>query len=111
MWFLIKSSVSLVAVLAEAYVLFFVDLGGKPLAGHIADVWGSQTVQAKVALVKDGVRNELEDRLARVAEQEARKAVRRELGPGTTPAQQPPAGGEDITPEDQQSLDDMLAAH
>ena len=75
MWFLLRTGVGAVVLALAAYGLFFVEMGGKPLFDHVRDVWGSDVVQEKVALVRDGVRNELEDRLARVVEESARGSL------------------------------------
>ena len=91
MWLLLRTCFGVVVLSLCAYGLFFVDLGGKAIFDHVTDVWGSEVVQEKVALMRDGVRNELEDRLARVAEQQAREA----LGGGRARR-----GGHDDIPDD-----------
>jgi hypothetical protein len=103
MLFLIKSALSLVVVAILAYGVFFVDLAGKPLFSHVAEIWSSPAIQTKVALVRDGVRNELEDRLAEAAERETRAAVRRQLGASTGAA-------EELDPGDRAALDDVIAS-
>ena len=84
MWFLMRSMLGLVALVTVGYFAFFVELGDRPLASHLTEVWQSDTVQSKVSLVRDGVRNELEDRLAAAAERETRDVVRERLGGGPT---------------------------
>ncbi|MFH1177204.1 MAG: hypothetical protein V1750_07335 [Acidobacteriota bacterium] len=81
MWSLIKLAIVAVFFSAVAYGLFFVDLAGKPLFGHLTEVWRSPVVQAKVELVRLHLRNHIEDRLAAVAESQTRRAVRETLGP------------------------------
>lgn len=98
MWFLIKSIGGVLVLLVLAYAIFFVDLGGKTFAGHVADVWESPTIQEKVDLVRNGVRNELEDRLAAAAAQQTRQIVRESLG----------GGHEEITDTDRESLARMI---
>ena len=100
MWFLIKTFISMVAIGGCAYALFFIDVGGRTLAGHLSDVWASPTVQDKVALVKDGVRNELEEKLAAAAEETTRKAVRDQLGGS--------ASRDDLDARDRDSLEATL---
>lgn len=95
---MLKSMASLVALAIAAYGVFFVDLGGKPFAEHLREVWTSPTVQSKVALVRDGVRNELEDRLAEAADRTTRKALRDPLG-----------AGEDLDPADTEALEKVIA--
>ena len=80
MWFLIKSAFGVAILAAASYTVFFVDMGHKPLAQHIADVWGSEVVQEKVTLVRDGVKQEIEDRLADAAERTTRKTAREAMG-------------------------------
>lgn len=84
MWFLLKSVLGLAAAAALAYVVFFVNLAGKPLAAHVDDVWRSPVMQQKVALVKHGVEGELENRLASAAAQATRNGVRHAMGDDET---------------------------
>ena len=115
MWFLIKSIAGTLMLLFLAYTVFFIDLGGKTFAGHFADVWESPTLQQKVDMVRDGVRNELEDRLAEAAERHTRKMVRESLdGDGSADAgRRTPRGSEreEITEADRESLAKMIVAH
>lgn len=98
MWFLIKSIAGALLLLTLAYAVFFVDLGGRTFSGHVVDVWESPTIQEKVDLVRNGVRNELEDRLAAAAAQQTREVVRESLG----------GGHEEITDADRESLAKMI---
>ncbi len=104
MWFLIKSSVGLVVLALAAYTVFFVDMAGKPLADHTRDIWVSEVVQEKVDLVRTGVAQELEDKVAQVAEQQARQLVR-----GNRVKKTPKPVSTEFNSEDQDSLDQVIA--
>ena len=80
MWFLTKSAIAAVILVAAAYTVFLVDFGGESIASHVADIWGSEVVQHKVDLVRHGVREEIEDRLASAAEEATRERVKKTLG-------------------------------
>lgn len=95
MWFLMKSTLSVVLLGVVAYGVFLVDLGGKPLFDHLREVWGSEVVQQKVGLVREGVVDQLEDRLAAAAETSARKA-RREVA------------SEELDPKDREALEKVI---
>jgi len=99
MWSMLKSMVALVVLGLAGWTVMFVDIGGQPLAGHFSDIWRSDTVQAKVDLMRDGVRQEIEDRLAAAAEQGTRDAVRQGLH----------SGGDEFDPKDRTALDTLIA--
>src|SRR4051812_48893660 len=71
---LLRLLVTTALLATAAYFVFWKDMGGKPLAGHLADVWGSDLVQRKVASIKDDVREDLEERLAQAKAEKAAKA-------------------------------------
>lgn len=65
MWRLLKAVVFFGVTAALAYAVFFVPLGGATVAQHAREVWGSRVVQEKVRLVRDGVQDELAQKLER----------------------------------------------
>ena len=59
------------AAAAGVYGTFFVDVGGRPLSTHAAEVWRSPIMQNKIQLVKKDVRNRIAQRLsARTADKQ-----------------------------------------
>lgn len=74
MFSLLRLLLTTTLLVVAAYFVFWKDIGGKPLAGHVADVWGSDLVQRKVASIKDDVREDLEERLAKAKAEKAAKA-------------------------------------
>lgn len=102
MWFLIKSSIGLIVLALAAYTVFFVDMAGKPLANHTRDIWVSEVVQEKVDLVRDGVRQQIEDQVVEVAQETARAALyeNNQRHKRNEPRE--------FTDEDRQSLDDVI---
>lgn len=57
-----------------AYGVFFADVGGKPVASHVGEVWGSDLVQKKIDSMKRDMREDLEDRLAKAKAEKAEKS-------------------------------------
>ncbi|HSI05146.1 MAG: hypothetical protein ACAI38_21795 [Myxococcota bacterium] len=57
-----------------AYFVFYKDVGGKSLAGHVAEVFDSDMVQRKIAGIKDDMREDLEVRLAKAKADRAEKS-------------------------------------
>jgi hypothetical protein len=64
MFGLMRSAMTLAVLGALAFVAFFVNVGGKPFASHVLDVWRSPVMQEKVELVRGEVKRGLEERLA-----------------------------------------------
>ncbi len=93
MWSLVKGIFALVVLGVVAYVVFLVPLGGATLATHASDVWRSPVVQEKVGLMKDGVEQELQQRVS-----DARQA-------GTPPSARPI---EEISEADRAALERLL---
>jgi len=85
-----------------AYGVFFIDLGDKSLGGHFGDIWRSPAVQQKVGMATDGIRQNIEDRLAAAAERATRDVVREKLDPNT----KSPRG--EIAEVDRKALADLL---
>jgi hypothetical protein len=85
-----------------AWVAFTVPLGGATLASHLSDVWRSDVVQQKMALVEHGVEDELSQRLAAAAKDQVASA-RTHRGEG---AAQPPA--ESLSEADRADLEKLL---
>ncbi|MEZ4271867.1 MAG: hypothetical protein R3C68_10700 [Myxococcota bacterium] len=65
MWSLFKSMVGLVVVGALAYAAFFINVGDKPIAAHLSDVWHAPIIQEKIDLVRGEVKQEISERLAK----------------------------------------------
>lgn len=63
---------------AAVYGVFFADVGGKPVASHVGEVWGSDLVQKKIDSMKRDMREDLEDRLAKAKAEKAEKADKSE---------------------------------
>ena len=99
MWSIFKGVIGLLVAGALAYLLFFVQLGDKTIAGHVGDVWRSPAMQEKVHLAREGVRRQIEDRLAEVAEKATRQAVRDTTGSHP---------GADFEQQDREALIDVL---
>lgn len=95
MWFLLKSIIGLAALLAGGYFVFFVDVGGKPVSAHLAEVWTSPVMQQKISLVKTEVQGSLERKLA-----EAEAPSRKKSGG---------APGEEISEDDRRGLEALIA--
>ena len=55
MGFWLKSFLFLTLLIALAYGTFMVPLAGKPLSGHVSDVWNSPVMQAKIRLIKRSI--------------------------------------------------------
>ena len=66
------------------YATVFVDLGGKSLVMHLAEIWQAPLVQQKVAKLKDGVKVEIENRLAKATDAAHKKAGERLVNDGIT---------------------------
>ncbi|MFC1611006.1 hypothetical protein ACFL6C_08610 [Myxococcota bacterium] len=75
MWTILKTAVGALVFGAFAYCTFFVDLGGQTLAGHFVDIWRAPVVQEKIEQAREGVKKELEDRLADAGSRAGRKAA------------------------------------
>ena len=74
MFSLLKFFVFLGLAGAAVYVVFFHDVGGKPMASHVSEVWDSDLVQKKIDGMKRDMREDLEERLAKAkAEKNAAK--------------------------------------
>ncbi len=101
MWSIVKGIIGLVVAGALVYGLFFVEVGGKSVAGHAADIWRSPAMQEKVDMVREEVRQEIEDRLAEAAEKATRDTVREKLGPPRS----------EFDEKDRQALADVIQAH
>jgi hypothetical protein len=91
-----KLLVGLVVMAFCAYGAFFVDIGDRTLAGHFLDIWRAPVVQKKVAGVRDGMKRELEERLAEAGGKAGRKLAR-ELTPS-----------DELTQQDRDALQDVL---
>jgi hypothetical protein len=50
---------------AGGYCLFVKDFGGRSIAGHVTEIWGSDLVQKKMDSFKQDMRQDLEERLAK----------------------------------------------
>jgi hypothetical protein len=98
MWSLLKSLVGAVVLGILAYAFFFVDLGGQSLSGHFADIWRTPVVQGKVNKLTDGVKRNLEDRLAEAGERAGRQLAR-EVTNGDH---------DQLSDEDRRSLDEII---
>lgn len=100
MFSLIKGLCSLAVAAMVVYALFFVDLGGHSLAGHISHIWSSDVVQVRVDAIRSDVKASLQERLA---EAERRAAV--ELGEEYTHR-----GELEISADDRKELERILEA-
>lgn len=98
MWSLLKSLIGAVVLGILAYAFFFVDLGGQSLSGHFADIWRAPVVQGKVDELKDGVKKNLEERLADAGERAGRRLARE-----VTDSHE-----DELSDEDRRSLDEII---
>lgn len=73
---LIRTVIGAAMLGVAAYGFFFIDLGGKSLAGHVSEIWDTPMVQKKVDELREGVRLEIEEKLAEAGEKTGRKLAR-----------------------------------
>ncbi|OGQ77475.1 MAG: hypothetical protein A2289_25205 [Deltaproteobacteria bacterium RIFOXYA12_FULL_58_15] len=99
MWSLIKMMVGVVFFAAFVYGTFFIDIGQQTLAGHILDIWRAPVVQEKFTQARDGVKRQLEDRLAEVGERAGHRTTQDIKG-----------SSDDLTDADRESLHEILRA-
>ena len=97
MWSLLKMMVSAALFAAFVYGAFFIDVGNQTMARHFLDIWRTPVVQAKIDQARDGVKRELEERLAEVGERAGRRAARDLTG-----------SSDELTDADRDSLNEIL---
>ncbi|MEE8408253.1 MAG: hypothetical protein V3T05_01485 [Myxococcota bacterium] len=98
MWGLIRIIVGAAILGVAAYAFFFIDLGGKSFAGHVSEIWEAPVVQKKVDELREGVRQEIEEKMARAGEKTGRKLARVATGQGKN----------EFSDEDRRALDDLI---
>ena len=90
---------------ALSYAACRIDLGGQTLVSHLTDVWRAPVVQEKVDKLKDGVKDELEKKVAE-ANTKGAKAVTEKLA---TAKRATEARAQDtLTDEDRDALAKVL---
>ncbi len=98
MWGLIRTIVGAAILGVAVYAFFFIDLGGKSLGGHVSEIWETSVVQEKVDQLREGVRQELEEKLALAGEKTGRKLARVATGTNKN----------EFSDEDRRALDDLI---
>jgi hypothetical protein len=97
MWSLIKLGFGLVILAVSAYSMFFVDMGDRTMAGHFMEIWHAPVIQKKIEGAREGMKRELEERLAEAGEKAGRRAAHEITGPS-----------DELTAKDRRSLEDVL---
>jgi hypothetical protein len=98
MWSLIKTIVGAAFLGVVCYLVFFVDLGGRTLAGHAQDVWQAPVMRDKVERVREGMKRHLESRLAEAGAEVGRQTAQKLTA----------APDDELSTADRESLDRVL---
>jgi hypothetical protein len=93
---------------AVAYGVFFADVGGKPVAGHVSEVWDSDLVQKKIDSIKNDMRVDLEERLAKAKAEKAEKADKNDKLASAKDKTAKHDGHDEVTDADRASLSALI---